>query len=249
MFSDCMADAGALTSAGLATSIPSLREEYGQSGGGGRPVTKGRDFLERIYALEDDSDVRSFYDDAARQYDEILLSEIGYVSPTVCAKALAPYLPDRQSRLIDLGCGTGLAGAAMAALGYERIEGVDFSAEMLAVAKSRNCYSKLTIADLNAGLHFASGHYAAALSVGVFGQHVLPAALDEAVRIVAPGGIVCFSVNERAFESCGFREKVESLLAADRANRLSLTKEPYHVKENIDGWVCVLRVGKGAGEG
>lgn len=207
-------------------------------------MTKGREFLERIYALEDDGDVRSFYDDAARNYDEILLSEIGYVSPTICARALAALLPDRQSRLIDLGCGTGLAGAAMAALGYENIDGVDFSVEMLAVAKSRDCYSKLAIADLNAGLDFPDGCYAAAISVGVFGQHVLPAALDEAVRIVAPGGLVCFSVNERAFESYGFRDKVESLDAEGKAGCLSLTKEPYHVNESIDGWVCVLRVGK-----
>ena len=208
-------------------------------------MTKGRDFLDRIYALEDDSDVRSFYDDAARQYDEILLSQIGYVSPTICADALAPYLPDRQSRLIDLGCGTGLAGAAMAALGYEHIDGVDFSAEMLAVAKSRNCYSMLAIADLNAGLDLPDAFYDAAISVGVFGQHVLPAALDEAVRIVTPGGVVCFSINERAFDSYGFRDKVESLSAERRASCLFLSKEPYHVNENIDGWVCVLRVREG----
>ena len=115
---------------------------------------------------------------------------------------------------------------------------------MLAVAKSRNCYSKLAIADLNAELDFPDGFYAAAISVGVFGQHVLPAALDEAVRIVAPGGLVCFSVNERAFESYGFRDKVESLHAEGTAGCLSLTKEPYHVNENIDGWVCILRVGR-----
>jgi predicted TPR repeat methyltransferase len=78
---------------------------------------KGRKFLDRIYALEEDSDVRSFYDDAAGHYDEILLSEIGYVSPTICAHAIAPYLPDKKSALIDLGCGTGLAGEALSALG------------------------------------------------------------------------------------------------------------------------------------
>lgn len=205
-------------------------------------MTQGRDFLDRIYALEDDGDVRSFYDDAALQYDEMLLSKIGYVSPTVCAHALAPHLPDRDALLIDLGCGTGLAGEAMAALGYGHMEGVDFSAEMLAVATSRKCYSKLALADLNATLDIPSARYAAAISVGVYGQHVHPAALDEAVRIVEPGGIVCFSVNERAFEGCGFRDKIESLDAEGRTTCFSLSKEPYHLNENIDGWVCLLRV-------
>lgn len=205
-------------------------------------MTKGREFLDRIYSLDDDGDVRAFYDEAAGQYDDILLSDIGYVSPTICARAIAQVLPDRKSSLIDLGCGTGLAGEALAALGYEHIDGVDFSTEMLAVAESRNCYSMLGHADLNAALEFSNGCYAAAISVGVLGQHVLPDTLDEAVRIVVPGGVVCFSVNERAFESYGFRDKIAALTADGRTACLSLTKEPYHVNEHIDGWVCLLRV-------
>jgi predicted TPR repeat methyltransferase len=209
---------------------------------GGQIMGRGREFLDRIYALEEESEVRSFYDDAARQYDEILLSEIGYISPNICAHAIAPYLPDRESSLIDLGCGTGLAGKALSILGYENIDGVDFSTEMLAVAKARNCYSKLEIADLNAVLDIPSDNYAAAVSVGVFGQHVLPAALDECIRIVEPGGLVCFSVNERAFDDYGFRAKVEALNAEGSATTLSLSKEAYHVNEKIDGWVCLLRI-------
>jgi predicted TPR repeat methyltransferase len=203
---------------------------------------KGREFLDSIYALDDDGDVRSFYDGAAGDYDEILLAQVGYVSPTVCARIMARFFPDREAALIDLGCGTGLAGEALTALGYKNIHGVDFSTEMLAVAESRNCYGKLSIADLNAGTGIPDSSYAGAVSIGVFGQHVLPAALDEAIRIVEPGGIFCFSVNERAFVDLGFRDKVRGLSAEGSATCLSLTREPYHIKENIDGWVCVLRV-------
>jgi predicted TPR repeat methyltransferase len=203
---------------------------------------KGREFLDSIYALDDDGDVRSFYDGAAGDYDEILLAQVGYVSPTVCARIMARFFPDREAALIDLGCGTGLAGEALTALGYKNIHGVDFSTEMLAVAESRNCYGKLSIADLNAGTGIPDSSYAGAVSIGVFGQHVLPAALDEAMRIVEPGGIFCFSVNERAFVDLGFRDKVRGLSAEGSATCLSLTREPYHIKENIDGWVCVLRV-------
>lgn len=206
---------------------------------------KGREFLESIYALDEEGDVRSFYDDAAGKYDEILLSEIGYVSPAVCADAIAPHVPDRSARVIDLGCGTGLAGEALSAHGYAHIDGVDFSSEMLTVARSRGCYASLAVADLNASLDIADGVYAAALSVGVFGQHVLPAALDETIRIVEPGGIVCFSVNERAFDGYGFRDKVDELGAEGRVSCLSLTKEAYHVNENIEGWVCLMRVTQG----
>ncbi len=213
-----------------------------------QPMSKGREFLDKIYALEDDGDVRSFYDDAAADYDEILLSQIGYVSPSVCACAIAPYLPNKDAALMDLGCGTGLAGEALAALGYTHIDGIDFSTEMLTVAKARNCYSKLALADLNAELDIPSCHYAAAISVGVLGQHVLPAALDEMIRIVELGGVLCFSVNERAFDDYGFRDKVDALNAEGWATCLSLTKEAYHVNENIDGWVCCLHINEVAGD-
>ena len=209
-------------------------------------MSKGREFLDKIYALEEDSDVRSFYDDAADQYDEILLSQIGYVSPTICARAITPYLPNREEALMDLGCGTGLAGEALSALGYTHIDGVDFSPEMLTLAKARNCYSKLALADLNAHIDIPSRHYAAAICVGVLGQHVLPAVLDEMIRIVEPAGVVCFSVNERAFDGYGFRDKVDALSAEGIASCLSLTKEAYHVHENIDGWVCLLRTSETA---
>lgn len=203
---------------------------------------KGREFLDRIYALEDEGDVRSFYDEAAGDYDEILLAQVGYVSPTICARTMAQFLPSGQEPLMDLGCGTGLAGEALTALGYSHIDGVDFSAEMLAVARMRGCYVQLALADLNAGTNIPAGSYAAAVSVGVFGQHVLPEALDHAISIVEAGGLFCFSVNERAFDDYGFRDKVEALSAEGRTTCLSLTKEPYHVKESIDGWVCCLRI-------
>ena len=46
----------------------------------------------------------------------------------------------------------------------------------------------------------------------------------------------------RAFEGYGFRGKVDTLIGEGRATCLSLTKEPYHVNENIDGWVCLLQI-------
>lgn len=209
---------------------------------------KGRDFLESIYGIEETEEVRAFYDRAAARYDDILLSEIGYVSPRVCVEALAAHLPDRDAAIVDLGCGTGLAGEAAAALGFTRIDGVDFSSEMLAVARARGCYRDLAIGDLNAGTAIADGAYAAALSVGVLGQHVLPPALDEIARVVRPDGIVCFSINERAFESHGFRAKIDAMVDEGRAECLALEKGPYHVNENIDGWTCLLRTAPAAGE-
>ena len=203
-------------------------------------MSKEREFLEKCYALENDEDVRSFYDEAAGQYDEIL-THVGYASPSICARIYSQHFPDRQATLIDLGCGTGLLGEAMKALGYVHMDGSDFSTEMLAEAERRDCYAKLLLRDLNRSLDIPDRTYAGALSAGVFGQHVGPAVLDETLRIVEPGGGVCFSVNERAFDDYGFREKVDELQVDAKATCLALSKEAYHVNEGIEGWVCVLR--------
>jgi len=204
-------------------------------------VSRGRRYLEEIYALDNPEDVRAFYDRTAGDYEEILLHDAGYVSPVVCARLFARFFPHRDAVVVDLGCGTGLLGAELAKLGYARIDGIDFSPEMLAVAAQRGCYARLAVGDLNRGLDLPTESYAAAASAGVLGQHVGPGAIDEALRIVERGGVVCFSVNERAFESHGFRDKIESLVAEEGVECLLLSKEEYHVNEGIEGWVCLLR--------
>lgn len=204
-------------------------------------MSRSREYLEAIYALERSEEVREFYDRTALEYDDILLGEAGYVSPGVCARLFAAHFPRREAPVVDLGCGTGLLGAELAKLGYSRIDGVDFSREMLAAAARRGCYASLVAGDLNRGLDVASEAYAAAVSAGVLGQHVGPGAVDEALRLVERGGVVCFSVNERAFDTHGFREKVEALQTRGAVQCLSLTKEHYHLNEGIEGWVCLLR--------
>ena len=87
----------------------------------------------------------------------------------------------------------------------------------------------------------ADDRYDGALCVGVMGQHVGPHALEEILRIIVPGGGFCFSINERAFDSCGFRDRVTALEREDKVRCLSLTHGPYHGNEGIDGWICVLR--------
>jgi len=202
----------------------------------------GKEFLDRIYGLDDPGDVRRFYDSSAREYDQILLHEVGYVSPRICAQRFRAHFADKDGLIADLGCGSGLAGEELVRRGYRNLVGIDFSVEMLAVAKSKGCYQTVHRLDLNASLPVENERYAAAISVGAFGQHIQPPVLDEVLRVVATGGIICISVNELAFDQYGFRDKLRELELDERAECLSVEKGPYHVKQEIDGWVCVLRV-------
>ena len=82
--------------------------------------------LEHLEQIED------LFDEYAPEFDEQLLSKLEYKVPALLCELLERHSPDRRwRRALDLGCGTGLAGAALRAHVTEHLAGVDVSARML----------------------------------------------------------------------------------------------------------------------
>ena len=52
--------------------------------------------------------------------------------------------------VLDLACGTGLVGEALATRGFARLTGVDLSADMLGQARAKGCYDRLVAGDVAA---------------------------------------------------------------------------------------------------
>lgn len=206
-------------------------------------MSRGQAFIEGCYGLDTPDAVREFYDRHAGEYDDILVDDIGYVAPALSVDLLASHLPERTSRIVDLGCGTGLAAEALVRLGYAAPDGIDFAPRMLDVARAKGCYRALLQADLNRPLDLPDDAYDAALGVGAFGSvHVGVAALDEVVRIVRPGGVACIAINERAQHADGYAAAYEAMAAGGRIEILSLGEHDYHRRLGIRGWICVFRV-------
>ena len=82
------------------------------------------EFLKTCYQLTEPEAVRAFYEDKARSYDESI-EDVGYVAPQVTASLFAHYVNEADAKIIDLGCGTGLAGLALAKLGFSQLIGAD----------------------------------------------------------------------------------------------------------------------------
>src|SRR5437764_9417578 len=110
--------------------------------------------------------------------------------------ALQRLLGVGKGRCLDVGCGTGVATAAVAELGWSAV-GVDLSADMLEVARSRGLEVVQGSAD---ALPFADRNFDAAVSVWT---HIdvdeFPAAVREIARVLRPqapliyiGGHPCF---------------------------------------------------------
>ena len=182
------------------------------------------------------------YQKWAALYDKDNDDELGTVSQPNSVQIFQRYVKDKSKYIIDVGCGTGLVGLQLKKLGYKNFDGVDLSQEMIDIAIDRG-YASLFLGNLNETLPIEGDQYEAAICVGVFTHgHVGPSRLEELIRIVKPGGIICFTVNEDVYESYGFDEAIKSQELAGVWKVLELSKKDYMMKKNVKGLYCIAEV-------
>ncbi len=92
--------------------------------------------------------VRYLFDQFSSDYDARMTGQLAYRAPAILRELAALVLPGRQGfDILDLGCGTGLAGAAFADCAA-RLDGIDLSPQMIEKARARGVYTDLAVADL-----------------------------------------------------------------------------------------------------
>jgi SAM-dependent methyltransferase len=95
----------------------------------------------------------------------------------------------RSRRALDLACGTGRIGAWLRGRGVERIDGLDFTAEMLAKAEARGVYERVALADiLETGLPSSSYDLVVVVLVDEHLSDLAPL-YREAARLAEPSGV------------------------------------------------------------
>ena len=149
--------------------------------------------------------VARLFDDYASRFETHLRDELHYRGPELITAALDRLDPIRRfSRCLDLGCGTGLAGAALRGR-VDALIGVDLSPRMVAEARRRGIYDVLEVGDAVALL--ASGPAGAfdlivAADVLVYIGDLRPA-FRAVARALANDGQFAFSLE--SFDGEGFR--------------------------------------------
>ena len=200
-------------------------------------------YLDRAYDEGDSAQTHQLYADWADTYDGEL-TEHGYATPTRVADAVLALGVETTAKIVDLGCGTGLSGLALQAAGYTSIDGCDYSGEMLDVAEVTGAYDVLDEVDLNAApIAYGTDTYDVATIVGVFGfGHVEPAALDEAIRIVRPGGHIVIGVNEKFYAGSDLAARIERTEAAGAIADVVSEMGDHIPGYGVGGWVITMRV-------
>lgn len=143
--------------------------------------------------------VRALFDGYAPRFERHLVQGLGYVGPALVRDAL-PTEPAHFAMALDLGCGTGLMGAALRDR-VRHLVGVDLSPGMLALARAklhrdRALYDRLVEGELTAflaGEGPASADLCLAADVLIYVADLGPV-LAEIGRVLRPGGVAGFTV-------------------------------------------------------
>ncbi len=172
---------------------------------------EGKAALEMVYAAGTPDELAIAYARWAATYDGETAA-LGYYLPFQITAWVARYVPAGEGPLLDAGCGTGLSGPALKALGYHDIAGLDLSSDMLAIAGSRGGYNDLRQAELGGPLPWPNGHFRAFFSTGVFTiAHAPASGLYELARITGKGGHAIFTIRDIVLDGGGFHEIMDEL--------------------------------------
>jgi predicted TPR repeat methyltransferase len=142
-----------------------------------------------------DECIQQLYQRFSTFYESNMCDELGYQGPVHLGAVIEQAIGDRKGlRILDLGCGTGLAAQTVSPVA-DLLVGVDLSAEMLEQAKQRDIYTELHHSELTAFLSDLDRQFDLIIACDTFiyfGD--LNRVLELAEKHLAPGGVIAFSV-------------------------------------------------------
>jgi len=166
--------------------------------------------------LTDSTAIASRYDEWASTYERDLVVNWDYNAPFEAARLLV----DRGavSPVLDIGCGIGLTGRALAGAGFHDIDGVDLSEVSMAAARESGAYRSLVRHDFNASaLPFEDRTYATAVCVGVLSYAAQPGPfVADMCRVVTANGTILFTHRTDLWDEQKFPQVLHSLLSEGR---------------------------------
>ena len=196
-----------------------------------------------IYKLKTTDEVMRFYDDwgIKNKYDQDMI-DWKYSGPKETVETFKKHAKDKNIRIYDAGCGTGLVGVELKKFGYHYFDGADLSQKLLDLVP-KNLYQNLSKIDLNKNININDNNYDAVMCVGTFTfGHVKPPALDEFIRITKNQGLICFTINEGIYEEYGFDKKIDELNKKKIWKMKEFFKSNYIASKDVNAWLGIAEV-------
>ena len=196
-----------------------------------------------IYKLKTTEEIMKYYDEwgTDNKYDKDMI-DWDYTGPKETVATFKKYAKNKEIKIYDAGCGTGLVGVELKKYGFINFDGVDLSQKLLDLVPN-GLYKNLSKADLNKPLNISDNEYDAVLCVGTFTfGHVKPPALDEFIRITKNKGLLCFTINEGIYEEYGFDKKINELTEKNLWEKKEFFKSNYISSKDVNAWLGLYEV-------
>ena len=199
-------------------------------------------FFDIAYTLKTSEDARQMYDRWSEVYDQDL-NNGNYQQPIRCANALLEQAPNKDIKILDVGCGTGLSGLALKETGFQNIDGCDLSQGMLDKASELKIYKKLFSCNLNEPpIDAKDEEYDALTAVGVFSfGHIMPEAVEELLRVTRKNGIIIIGLNDHYYDEGLLTHKLVNLQSEKNLNIIKQVHGEHIPGNDLKGWVITLK--------
>ena len=192
--------------------------------------------------------VEEIFDKYAHRFDVHLEKALGYTAPSALAKMVGETLPTSLpfAAALDLGCGTGLAGASFREM-TKCLVGVDVSGQMLAKARDKNLYDRLEQDEILAFLQKDDEYYDLFILADVLVYLGDPKPLFAALYArTKENGIVACSIEETQnvegyalLPSGRYAHNPLSLIAcAADAGFTELVHQPHRIRKENGEWLA-----------
>lgn len=187
------------------------------------------------------NDSRELYASWASTYDNEVQKN-GYVTPERVAKALKDIVTNQSEVILDYGCGTGLSGFALQAVGFTNIDGLDVSQEMITLAEKKSIYKKLTVFDPSTKIPVHADQYKIITAIGVIGTGAAPLEVfDNLFSLLPPSGLFAFSFNDHTLSDPNYEGKVNQCLSSGQAIILHKSYGNHLPKANLKSNIYILK--------
>jgi predicted TPR repeat methyltransferase len=197
--------------------------------------------------------IQHLFDQYSKNYDQHMISGLAYEAPQKLKLLLDNYFEIKDLKIADLGCGTGLSGLAFKPCAV-LLHGVDLSPKMLALAKSKNIYDKLTTLDLIEFLNKAELPYdllLAADTLNYFGD--LTEFFHHSHHALTPTGLILFSLEDGEQNQNWLLQKSGRYTHSENYIRQKVAEHGFEIisleksalrrqnHEPVMGWLCLLQ--------
>ena len=196
-----------------------------------------------LHELKTTREVMEYYDDWSKdnKYNNDMY-DWEYSGPKETSQILAKYQKDKNIKIYDAGCGSGLVGLELKKYGYSNFDVADISKELINKVPI-NLYNELKQLDLNKKIPKEDDFYDVVMCVGTFTfAHVNAQALDEFVRITKKNGFICFTINEAIYIDYGFKSKIDNLISCNLIKEIEFFKSNYLASKDVNAWLGLYKI-------